>query len=138
MRRAALALLATLSLSLAACASSPGPAINPAASPGSTDIFHEALGAAPGTELIVTDLYLEANARGQAHYHPWEEYLYILEGSVELDVEGIGQRIISEREGFIIPARAIHTPQAGPTGTRAIVIRVHREGDPVRVLAEVD
>lgn len=88
--------------------------------------------------MIVTDLVLAANARGAAHYHPWEEYLYVLEGSVHLDVEGLAPRTIGAREGFVIPARAVHTPQAGPAGMRAIVIRVHRQGDPVRILAEAD
>ena len=103
---------------------------------GSNDIFVEAVNAAPGHELIVTDLVLPPDAVGDAHYHPWEEYLYVIEGSAVLDIDGQDRRTLAAGEKFIIPRETVHTPVAGPGGIRAIVVRVHDEGDPVRVLAE--
>lgn len=106
--------------------------------PGPTEVFREATAAAPGHELIVTDLLLGPEAVGAAHYHPWEEYLYIMGGAVVLDIAGEGTRTVNAGEAFIIPRESVHTPVAGPDGVRAIVIRVHDEGDPVRVTVEQD
>jgi quercetin dioxygenase-like cupin family protein len=128
--------VSSIALSLiAACTPDQRPRAFPTPPVGSTDIFREALGAAPGAELIVADLRLEKNAVGAAHYHPWEEYLYVIEGSAILELEGREPLTLMGRQGFVIPAGAVHTPRAGIWGVRAIVIRVHREGDPVAIPA---
>lgn len=103
--------------------------------PGSNEVFREALSAAEGHELIVADLALGPDAVGEAHSHPWEEYLYVLGGSAVLEVEGMEQRTLAAGESVVIPAKTVHTPRAGPEGIRAIVIRVHDEGDPVSIPA---
>jgi len=103
--------------------------------PGSNEVLREALSAAPGHELIVADLSLGPDAVGEAHSHPWEEYLYVLGGSAIVDIEGLDPRTLGPGEAFVIPAKTVHTPRAGPQGVRAIVIRVHDDGDPVSIPA---
>ncbi len=103
---------------------------------GSNEIFHEATAAAPGHELIVADLLLPPDAVGVSHWHPWEEYLYVIGGSAVLDIEGMDSRELAAGEHFVIPRQTVHTPRAGPDGIRAIIVRVHDEGDPVMVPAE--
>ncbi len=103
---------------------------------GSNDVFREMTAAAEGHELIVADLLLPPDAVGPAHYHPWEEYLYVIGGSAVLDIDGREAQQLTAGEAFIIPRETAHTPRAGPEGIRAIVVRVHDEGDPVRVLVE--
>lgn len=98
-------------------------------------VFREATAAAPGHELIVADLRLAADAVGEAHYHPWEEYLYVIEGSTVLEIAGQEPRTLLAGEHFVIPRRTVHTPRAGAQGVRAIVVRVHDDGDPVMVPA---
>ena len=136
-------------IALAACSPSGDPAAENAAASqvelgdtqtylppsGSNEIFRQATAAAPGHELIVADLNLPADAVGEPHYHPWEEYLYVISGSAVLDIERADERTLQAGESFVIPREAVHTPRAGPTGVRAIVIRVHKEGDPVMVPA---
>lgn len=102
---------------------------------GSSEIFREATSAAPGHELIVADLLLPPDAVGEAHFHPWEEYLYVIEGSAVLDIEGQEARLLEAGESFVIPRRTIHTPRAGPDGIRAIIVRVHKQGEPERIEA---
>ena len=102
---------------------------------GSNEVFREATAAAPGHELIVADLNLPADAVGEAHYHPWEEYLYVIAGSAVVDIEGADERLLRAGERFVIPPEKVHTPRAGPSGVRAIVIRVHDQGDPVMIPA---
>ncbi len=103
---------------------------------GPTEIFREATAAAPGHELIVTDLHLPPNAVGDPHSHPWEEYLYVMGGSALVRVDGMEEREVMAGESIVLPREQVHTPVAGPEGIRAIVIRVHDEGDPVSIPAE--
>ena len=103
---------------------------------GPTEIFREATAAAPGHELIVTDLHLPPNAVGEAHSHPWEEYLYVMGGSALVEVDGMEPREVFAGESIVLPREKVHTPAAGADGIRAIVIRVHDEGDPVSIPAE--
>lgn len=100
---------------------------------GSNPVFNEEVHAAPGHELIVADLHLPPNAVGEAHYHLWEEYLYVIEGSALVEIEGMEPREIVAGETFVIPRLLPHTPKAGPQGIRAIIVRVHDEGDPLSV-----
>ncbi len=102
---------------------------------GSTEVVREATAAAPGHELIVADLNLPADAVGESHYHPWEEYLYVIAGSALVDIEGQGLRVLQAGESFVIPPEKVHTPRAGPAGVRAIVMRVHDLGDPMTIPA---
>lgn len=100
---------------------------------GANPVFETEPGAAPGHRLIVTDLKLGPDAEGASHAHPWEEYLYIIEGSAILALEGQEPRVLVAGEKAVIPARAVHTPKAGPEGVRAIVTRVHDLTDPVQL-----
>ena len=102
---------------------------------GSNEVMRERLSAAPGHELIVADLVLPPNAVGEPHSHPWEEYLYVLGGSAVLEVEGMPTRTVEAGATATIPAKAVHTPRAGPEGIRALVVRVHDEGDPLSIPA---
>ncbi len=119
-----------LLLVLSACTTAP-PQWQPPL--GSNAVFDAAPGAAPELQLIVADLRLGPNAVGVAHYHPWEEYLYVIEGEAWLELAGEEPRRLVAGEHFVIPARRVHTPRAGPDGMRAMVTRVHRQGDPVSV-----
>jgi quercetin dioxygenase-like cupin family protein len=118
---------------LAGCVAHPAPAPRYLPPIGSTDIFNTEPGAAPGHRLVVADLRLEAGAIGPAHYHPWEEYLYVIEGSALLSLDGAPPRSIAAGEQVVIPARMVHRAQAGPQGVRAIVTRVHDLADPIAV-----
>jgi len=125
-------------LLLAACGSQPDRLSQPQGwEPpiGSNTVFDAEPGAAPEKQLIVADLRLGPNAVGAAHYHPWEEYLYVIGGSAIVDFGDGELQMLEPGESFIIPAGKVHTPRAGADGVRAIVTRVHNAGDPVSVPA---
>ncbi len=60
----------------------------------------------------------------------------MIEGRALVEIPGESTRIVLAGEKFVIPPRVPHTPRAGPEGVRAIVVRVHREGDPVSTPVE--
>ena len=84
-------------------------------------------------EGIIADVTIEPNAAMPIHQHPGDEFLYMLSGSVELAMENRAPLTLTAGQAFQIPAGTIHSPKAGPEGARAIVFRVHPEGQPVTV-----
>ena len=70
------------------------------------------------------------------HWHPGEEFAYVLEGSVTLWQKG--KKDIVGREGEIVkvPLRQVHTAITGDEGVTLLVFRVHEKGQPERVPAE--
>ena len=132
--RAAAALLA-IAVALSGCTTTQVPPLEARWLPpfGSNNVFNTEPGAAPGHRLVVDDLRLPPGAVGATHYHPWEEYLYIIEGSAVVDYGDGAPRELGPGESIVIPARQVHTPRAGPAGVRGIVTRVHDLDDPIRV-----
>ena len=70
------------------------------------------------------------------HYHPGEEFVYMIEGSAVLVEEGKPDRILEAGDSYVIPPRAVHAPRGGSDGARAVVFRVHVAGKPERILTD--
>ncbi len=102
--------------------------------PGSNQMLRAPLTIADGLEVIISDVVIPPNATVPRHYHPGEEFLYVIEGSAVHVEEGKDDRILSAGDAYVIPPRAIHAPRGGPDGVRAIVFRVHVEGADERTL----
>ena len=91
-----------------------------------------------GIEVLISDVVIPAGAAVPSHYHPGEEFVYVIEGSAIHVEEGKQDQLIEAGEAFVIPPEAVHSPRGGPDGARAIVFRVHKEGLPERILIEMD
>lgn len=89
--------------------------------------------AAPDLEVIVSDVIIPAGSQVPPHYHPGEEFLYLIEGSARHIVKGESERMLTAGASAVIPPNAIHAPIGGPEGARAIVFRVHVKGQPERI-----
>ena len=91
---------------------------------------------APGTEVIVSRVFIPANATLPRHWHPGEEFAYVVSGSVTLWQEG--EEDITMPAGGVgkVPLRKVHTAMTGDEGCELIVFRVHAHGEPERVLVE--
>jgi quercetin dioxygenase-like cupin family protein len=59
------------------------------------------------------------------HYHPCElQFLYVLKGWADMEIDGLGEIRVHEGESFFIPGYTIHRElRAGP-GTEALEISV--------------
>ena len=127
--------LATCTVALSACVSVESHSHSPdhGLPPGSNEMLREILSSADGLEVIISDVIIPPNAEIPRHYHPGEEFVYLIEGSATHIEAGKPDRLIEAGEAFVIPPQAVHAPRGGPDGGRAMVFRVHVEGQPERV-----
>lgn len=102
--------------------------------PGSNEVLRAPLSGAPDLEVIVSDVVIPPGAQVPRHYHPGEEFLYVIEGSAIHVEEGKPDRVLNTGDGYVIPPRAIHEPKGGPEGARGIVFRVHVKDQRERIL----
>lgn len=104
--------------------------------PGSNQMLRAPITGVDGLEVIISDVVIPPNATVPRHYHPGEEFLYVIEGSAIHVEEGKPDRELKAGDAYVIPPRAEHAPRGGPEGARAIVFRVHVAGEEERVLVE--
>ena len=62
----------------------------------------------PGREVIQARVELDPGVAFGNHWHPGEEIVYVLEGSLEYQVEGKPPVTLKAGEVLFIPARTIH------------------------------
>lgn len=66
------------------------------------------------------------------HTHPGEEISYVLEGTLELQVEGQPPRIVKAGEAFFIPAGVVHAGKNVDKGTtKVLATYIVEKGKPV-------
>ena len=104
--------------------------------PGSNQVLKEKLGSVDGIEVVISDVVIPAGAQVPRHYHPGEEFIYMIEGEAVHIEEGRPDQVLTAGDAYVIRKEKEHSPRAGESGARAIVFRVHVEGAPERVLVE--
>ncbi len=102
--------------------------------PGSNEILRADLESADGVEVIISDVVIPPNAGVPKHYHPGEEFVYVIAGSAVHVEDGRADQEIAAGDAFVIRKEKPHAPRAGDAGARAIVFRVHQSGEPERIL----
>lgn len=100
------------------------------------NILTSQLELAEGLEVVVSHVVIPPNTELPKHWHPGEEFVYVLEGSGVLWQDG--QEDISLKAGDVVkvPLKRVHTARTGDSAATIIVFRVHKLGEPVRVLAD--
>jgi len=73
----------------------------------------------PGKEVITARADIPAGASAGPHTHPGDEISYVLQGNLEVIVEG-ASKIYKTGEAFHVPAGKVH--DAKPSGGPAVVI----------------
>ena len=107
--------------------------------PGSNEMLRAPLASADkldDIEVIVSDVIIPPHEAVPRHYHPGEEFLYVIEGSTVHIVDGQPTEILEAGDARVIPYKTEHEPRATEEGARVIVFRVHEEGEPERFLIE--
>ncbi len=89
-----------------------------------------------GTEVVVSHVQMSANTTLPKHWHPGEEFVYILKGSEVLWQKDKSDTHLKKGDVFKVPLKQIHTAKTGEEGATTLVFRVHEAGQPVRVNVE--
>ena len=101
--------------------------------PGSNLMLRGPITISDDLEVIISDVVIPAGATVPRHYHPGEEFVYVIEGSAVHVEAGKPDQVLRAGDAYVIPPEAEHAPRGGPNGARAIVFRVHKEGLPERI-----
>jgi quercetin dioxygenase-like cupin family protein len=91
----------------------------------------------PGLEAVQFRVDYNPGAAIPRHSHPGEEITYILEGSLELEIDGKPTATLKAGDVFFIPAGTIHAAKnAGTTNAAAITTYVVEKGKPLVIPAK--
>jgi quercetin dioxygenase-like cupin family protein len=86
----------------------------------------------PGREAVVARVEVAAGAHAGRHTHPGDEISYVLEGQVELLVDGQPPRIVKAGESFVVPAGTVHDAHnAGDQPVKLVGVYVVEKGKPL-------
>lgn len=100
------------------------------------NLMTEKLELVENTEVVVTYLEIPANTTLPKHWHPGEEFVYVLEGSVTVWQKDKPDIVLNKGDVYKIPLKQVHTAMTSDVGAKGIVFRVHEEGQPARFKAE--
>ena len=91
----------------------------------------------PGREVIQSRVDIDPEAPAVKHTHPGEEIIYVLEGSLEYQVEGQPTRTFHAGDALTVPAGAVHAVRNVGSGTGSVLATdVVEKGKPLLTRAE--
>ena len=101
-----------------------------------TDLQKQEL-SVPGREVVQARVDIGPEAPAVRHTHPGEEIIYILEGSLEYQLEGQPAKTFHAGEALTVPAGAIHAVRNVGSGNAAeLATYVVEQGKPLLTLVE--
>ena len=89
-----------------------------------------------GTEVVVSHVQIPPNTILPKHWHPGEEFAYVLDGSYVLWQKDKPDTHLKKGDVVKVSLKQIHTAKTGKEGATVLVFRVHEIGQPVRVNVE--
>ena len=91
----------------------------------------------PGREIVQNRVDISPQAPAFKHKHPGEEIIYVLEGSLEYQVEGKPPTTVKAGEVFFVSAETIHAVKnVGTANAAELATYVVEREKPLVVLAE--
>ena len=91
----------------------------------------------PGREVIQARVDIGEGAAAPRHSHPGEEIIYVLEGSLQYEVEGRPPVTLKAGDVLFIPAETIHSAKNVGSGNAAeLATYVVEKGRPLVLLAK--
>ena len=99
------------------------------------NLFRDSLALAGNVEAVVSYLEVPANSALPPHYHPGEEFVYLIEGSGQVTIED-STWTVNQGEFQRIPFKAPHSFATQDQPAIIVVFRAHEKGQPDRILIE--
>jgi quercetin dioxygenase-like cupin family protein len=101
-----------------------------------TDLQRQDL-SVPGREMVQSRVDIGQEAPLVKHTHPGEEVIYVLEGSLEYQIEGQPPKTFNAGDALTVPAGAVHAVKNVGSGNAAeLATYVVEKGKPLLTLAE--
>jgi len=115
-----------------------GNAVEPAAAPSlkAENLLREPILGVEGKEIIVSRVSFPPHTELPWHWHPGEEFFYVIEGSVTLKRRGQDDTPTAQGDAQKIAPEVIHTGRTGEQGAELLIFRVHAAGEPERYLVD--
>jgi len=88
------------------------------------------------TEVIVSRVTIPPNTSLPTHWHPGEEFGYVIQGSVTLIQKGKSDMTFKAGDVISVPFKQIHSAKTGNEGAVSLVFRVHESGQPERIMVD--
>jgi len=90
-----------------------------------------------GREMVQVETLIPAGVESGWHVHPGEEVGYIVEGQVEMRVQGRATVVLRPGEGFLIPPRTPHNARdLGPATGKMLSTYIVETGQPIATFVE--
>jgi len=91
----------------------------------------------PGKEVIQNRVDLDQDAPAIKHWHPGEEVIYVLAGTLEYEIDGEPGRIVKAGEALTVPAERVHSVRnVGDGSGTELATYIVEKGQPLFNLAE--
>ena len=100
------------------------------------NLLRESIAGVEGKEVIVSRVSFPPHTELPWHWHPGEEFFYVIEGSVTLKRRGEADVPTEEGDAQKIAPEIIHTGRTGEQGAELVIFRVHAAGEPERYLVD--
>jgi quercetin dioxygenase-like cupin family protein len=101
-----------------------------------TDLQRQDLGV-PGREVVQSRVDIGPEAPLVKHTHPGEEIIYVLEGSLEYQIEGQPPMTFNAGDALTVPAGVVHAVRNVGSGNAAeLATYVVEKGKPLLTVAE--
>ena len=115
-----------------------GNAVEPAAAPSvqAENLLREPILGVEGKEIIVSRVSFPPHTELPWHWHPGEEFFYVIEGSVTIKRRGQDATPTAQGAAQKIAPEVIHTGRTGEQGAELVIFRVHAAGEPERYLVD--
>jgi quercetin dioxygenase-like cupin family protein len=99
-------------------------------------LLKDTLHLASGLEVIVSHVKVPPNMALPAHYHPGEEFAYLMKGSGRTVIGDQPPMEVYAGTAVKIPYKTEHSFESLDEGAEMIVFRVHEKGQPERILVD--
>ena len=91
----------------------------------------------PGREIIQNRVDIDRDAPAIRHWHPGEEIIYVLEGTLEYEIDGEQPRTVNADEALTVPTERVHSVRNVGNGNAAeLATYVVEKGEPLLNLAD--
>ena len=100
------------------------------------DLLTQQLKGVDNTEVVVSITTVPPHTKLPTHWHPGEEFAYMLDGSITLHQEGKRDEHYKKGDVGVVPLKQVHTVSTQEESASILIFRVHELGQPGRILVD--